>query len=66
MMKKLKYSVATLIAVVLVVLMIQNQGVMTTRFLFWSLAMPGFVLMASVFLLGAIAGYAVGRKTRLG
>lgn len=50
----------------LVILMIQNQGVMTTRFLFWSLAMPGFVLLASVVLLGAIAGYAVGRKTRLG
>ncbi len=64
-MEKLKISLAAVVVVVTFVLIAQNQEVVVTRVLLWELEMPRFILLGSVFLLGCLAGYLLGRKTRL-
>lgn len=59
-----KLAVTSIAVVLLLLVMVQNAGEMTTRFLFWSIRAPQFVMVAVIFLMGAVAGYVVGRKTR--
>lgn len=50
-------------AVVLVfILIFQNQESVSTRFFFWSLEMPRFLVLAAAFVLGIFAGYAAARR----
>ena len=64
-MSKLKLAVTSIAVVLLLLVMVQNAGEVTTGFLFWSIRAPQFVMVAIVFLVGAVVGYVVGRKTRL-
>ncbi len=62
--RNLKMVVAAILVVVVFVLIVQNQDVVSTRALFWTLEMPHFVLLGVTFLFGTVAGYLVGRTTR--
>ncbi len=64
-MEKLKISLAAIAVVITFILVAQNQDTATTEVLFWSVEMPRFLLLGAVFLVGALAGYLLGRKTRL-
>ena len=62
---KLKFAVAGILLVIVLVLVIQNQEPVSTDILFWSVEAPGFALLAFVFLAGVVTGYVVGRSTRI-
>lgn len=65
MTSKLKFAVAGILLVIVLVLVIQNQEPVSTDILFWSVEAPGFALLAFVFLAGVVTGYVVGRSTRI-
>lgn len=50
------------VAVVALVLVVQNQETVQTRVLFWGLEMPRFALLGVVYLLGAVTGWVAGRR----
>ncbi len=64
-MDKLKLSVISIAVLLVIVVLIQNSATVSTRFLFWAIEAPQFVWVAILFALGAVAGYFVGRKTRI-
>lgn len=57
---RLKIWAAGLVVATGLLLVVQNQQDVTTRFLFWSVRMPQFVLVSVVFALGAVAGFVAG------
>lgn len=65
MTSKLKFAMAGILLVIVLVMVIQNQEPVSTEILFWSVEAPGFALLASVFLAGVVTGYVVGRSTRI-
>ena len=65
-MQKLRLSLTVILVVLVFVLIIQNQEVVVTKVFLWSPSMPRFVLLGLTFLVGGLAGYMVGRGTRLG
>lgn len=60
---KVILAVALLAAVLIMVL--QNQEPVSTRVLLWSIEGPRFIVLALVFLAGVLAGYVLGRSTRI-
>jgi uncharacterized integral membrane protein len=64
--RNLKLVVAAILVIVVFVLIVQNQEVVSTRALFWTLEMPHFVLLGVTFLFGTVAGFLVGRTNRAG
>lgn len=59
--QQLKLAAGLLAAVVTLLLVVQNQEPMQTRFLTWTLEMPRFALLAFIYLLGAATGWIVRR-----
>lgn len=62
----IKYVVAGVLLVVVLILVVQNQEPVSTEVLLWSIEAPRFALLALVFLAGVVAGYVLGRSTRVG
>ncbi len=60
--QKVRVGIGALAVVLVLILFFQNQETVSTRVLFWSMEMPRFVLLASVFLLGSLAGFLFGRR----
>ncbi len=65
-MQKLRLSVIVILVLLVFVLIVQNQEVVVTNVFMWRLSMPRFVLLGVAFFAGGLAGYLVGRGTRLG
>lgn len=65
MRSKLKFALAGLLLVFVLVLVVQNQDPAITQILFWSVEAPRFALLAFVFLAGVVTGYVLGRTTRM-
>lgn len=63
-LQKIRLGVVAVVAVLMLVLVMQNQESVVTRVYFWRLEMPRFVLLGTVFLVGAFAGYLTGRGAR--
>jgi len=59
-MKRAKLILAAALAVVLIVLVVQNRGTVTTRFLWLDTKMPQAMLLLVTFLLGAASGLLAG------
>ena len=59
-----KQIVAGLLAVVVLVLVFQNQEPVRTRFLLWQVEMPRFFLLAVVYLLGVVTGWIAFWRSR--
>ena len=61
--QKLKIAVVATAGIVALLLVVQNQDPTQTSFLFWSVEMPRFALLAFVYLLGAATGFVMrGRR----
>lgn len=61
--QKVKMAVVATTGVVALLLLVQNQDPTQTSFLFWTVEMPRFALLAFVYLLGAATGFVVrGRR----
>ena len=60
--QKLKLVAAAAVAIVALLLVVQNQEPTQTRFLTWSLEMPRFALLGFVWLLGVAAGWFLRRR----
>lgn len=61
--QKVKMAVVATTGVVALLLVVQNQDPTQTSFLFWTVEMPRFALLAFVYLLGAATGFVVrGRR----
>lgn len=60
----LKRLLLGLLAATALVLVVQNQEAVQTRVLFWTVEMPRFALLATVYLLGAATGWVVHWRTR--
>jgi uncharacterized integral membrane protein len=50
------------VAVLALIVLVQNSGRVVVRWLFWSVEAPQFALLLFTFLLGALAGYLAGRR----
>lgn len=61
----LKFLLALSLLAVVLIMVFQNQEPVSTRILLWSLEGPRFVVLALVFLAGVLAGYVLGRSTRM-
>lgn len=62
LLEKLRLVVALIAVALVVILFFQNQETVTTHVFFWTVAMPRFVLLGSVFVMGALAGYLVAHS----
>lgn len=62
---KLKFALAGILMVLVLVLVIQNQETVSTEVLLWSVEAPRFAVLAFAFLAGIGAGYILGRSTRI-
>ena len=63
-MRKAKLITAIVIAVLVVVLLLQNTDPVETRLIFMSVKMPRAMLLLVTFLLGFVAGSAVSKGFR--
>lgn len=63
-MRKAKLITAIVIAVLVVVLLLQNTDPVETRLIFMSVKMPRAMLLLVTFLLGFVAGAAVSKGFR--
>lgn len=61
----LKFVLAGILLVIVLILVVQNQEPMSTEVLVWSVEAPAFVLLAFLFLAGVVTGYVLGRGTRV-
>ena len=61
----LRFILAGILLVIVMILVIQNQEPMSTEVLVWSVEAPAFVLLAFLFLAGVVTGYVLGRSTRV-
>lgn len=62
--ERAKLVLVALGALVALLLVVQNQGPVETRFLFWSAEMPRFLLLAVVYVLGAATGWIARWQSR--
>lgn len=62
---QLRVAILTILAILLFVLIAQNTDMALTRVFFWTVEMPRFVLLGTMFFTGGLIGYMVGRKTRI-
>jgi uncharacterized integral membrane protein len=62
---KLRFALAGLLLVIILILVVQNQEPVSTDILLWSVEAPRFALLAFVFLAGIVTGYVLGRSTRI-
>ncbi len=60
--QKVRLAVASIAVILVIILVLQNQEMVSTRLFMWSLDMPRFVLLGSVFLVGGLAGYLVAQR----
>lgn len=60
--QKLRLAGAAVVAVVALLLVVQNQEPTQTRFLTWTLEMPRFALLGFVWLLGVATGWFLRRR----
>jgi lipopolysaccharide assembly protein A len=58
-----KVIITILLAVLFVMIVIQNTEVVTLRFLFWKFSMSRIILMAVILLIGFVGGYIVAKIT---
>lgn len=63
-LRRLKPVLVGLLAAVAVVLVVQNQEAVQTQVLFWSVEMPRFAMLATVYLLGAATGWILHWQAR--
>ncbi len=63
---KARLSIIAILALLVFILVVQNQETVSTQVYFWTVEMPRFVLLGTFFFVGGFAGYMVGRGTRLG
>lgn len=61
----LKFVLAGILMVIVMILVVQNQAPMNMEVLVWSVEAPAFVLLAFLFLAGVVTGYVLGRSTRV-
>ena len=61
----LKFILAVALLTAVLILVFQNQEPVSTRVLLWSIEGPRFIVLALVFLAGVLAGYVLGRSTRI-
>jgi uncharacterized integral membrane protein len=61
--RTLKFVLAGILLVIVIILVVQNQEPMSTEVLVWSVEAPAFVLLAFLFLAGVVTGYVAGRSS---
>ena len=63
-MRRVKLIAAAVLAVLCLVVVLQNTDVVTVRFLAWEAALSQVILLLLVLLAGFLLGYLVARKKR--
>lgn len=64
--QKFRLAAVIILALLVIVLIVQNREVAVTHLFLWTVSTPRFVLLGSTFLIGGLAGYMIGRGTRPG
>ena len=62
-MKRPKFIVSAIIAVLILIFLFQNTEVVTIRFYFWQVAMSRIILISLFILLGFVLGFVVAKLT---